>query len=109
MKWTEMGLQYTWGLSPLQASPLMLCPHGRTQDLDALLAVIGGARVFIYAEVMEFFPTTRFSHPTRWEPGSCPRAVPAASPPASALVPRTLTPSPLQVLASAGHSAAASS
>nr|XP_036847451.1 5'-3' exonuclease PLD4 isoform X8 [Manis javanica] len=34
------------------ASPLMLCPHGRTQDLDALLAVIGGARVFIYAEVL---------------------------------------------------------
>ncbi|KAI5936926.1 5'-3' exonuclease PLD4 [Manis javanica] len=50
------------------ASPLMLCPHGRTQDLDALLAVIGGARVFIYAEVMEFFPTTRFSRPTRYWP-----------------------------------------
>ncbi|KAB0398858.1 hypothetical protein E2I00_006052 [Balaenoptera physalus] len=32
-----------------QASPPALCPHGRTRDLDALLAVMGGAREFIYA------------------------------------------------------------
>lgn len=51
---------------PGQASPPMLCPHGRTRDLEALLAVMGGAREFIYASVMEYFPTTRFSHPARW-------------------------------------------
>ncbi|XP_032260565.1 phospholipase D4 isoform X2 [Phoca vitulina] len=51
-----------------QASPPMLCPHGRTRDLEALLAVMGGAREFIYASVMEYFPTTRFSHPARYWP-----------------------------------------
>ncbi|KAI5162390.1 5'-3' Exonuclease Pld4 [Manis pentadactyla] len=50
------------------ASPPVLCPHGRTQDLDALLAVIRGAQAFIYATVMEYFPTTRFSRPTRYWP-----------------------------------------
>ena len=50
---------------PAQASPPALCPHGRTRDLDALLAVMGGAREFIYASVMEYFPTTRFTHPAR--------------------------------------------
>ncbi|XP_004434445.1 PREDICTED: phospholipase D4 [Ceratotherium simum simum] len=50
------------------ASPPSLCPHGRTRDLDALLAVIGAAREFIYASVMEYFPTTRFRHPARYWP-----------------------------------------
>lgn len=50
------------------ASPPALCPHGRTRDLEALLAVMGGAREFIYASVMEYFPTTRFSHPARYWP-----------------------------------------
>ncbi|XP_020937163.1 phospholipase D4 isoform X1 [Sus scrofa] len=48
------------------ASPPALCPAGRTRDLDALLAVMGGAREFIYASVMEYFPTSRFRHPPRW-------------------------------------------
>uniref|UniRef100_A0A8I3PS20 PLD phosphodiesterase domain-containing protein n=1 Tax=Canis lupus familiaris TaxID=9615 RepID=A0A8I3PS20_CANLF len=47
----------------LSASPPVLCPHGRTRDLEALLAVMGGAQDFIYASVMEYFPTTRFVHP----------------------------------------------
>lgn len=51
---------------PAQASPPALCPAGRTRDLDALLAVMGGAREFIYASVMEYFPTSRFRHPPRW-------------------------------------------
>lgn len=51
---------------PLQASPPSLCPHGRTRDLDAVLAVMGGAGEFIYVSVMEYFPTTRFTHPARW-------------------------------------------
>lgn len=51
---------------PTQASPPQLCPHGRTRDLDALLAVIRAARQFIYASVMEYLPTTCFRHPPRW-------------------------------------------
>ncbi|XP_016041605.2 5'-3' exonuclease PLD4 [Erinaceus europaeus] len=52
----------------LSASPPALCPYGRTGDLDALLAVMGGAREFLYVSVMEYFPTTRFRHPTRYWP-----------------------------------------
>ncbi|XP_015976948.2 5'-3' exonuclease PLD4 [Rousettus aegyptiacus] len=50
------------------ASPPQLCPHGRTRDLDALLAVIRAARQFIYASVMEYLPTTCFRHPPRYWP-----------------------------------------
>ncbi|KAL0603088.1 5'-3' exonuclease PLD4 [Plecturocebus cupreus] len=50
------------------ASPPVLCPGGRTPDLEALLAVMGSAQEFIYASVMEYFPTTRFSHPRRYWP-----------------------------------------
>ncbi|XP_069853869.1 5'-3' exonuclease PLD4 isoform X1 [Dipodomys merriami] len=51
-----------------QASPPPLCPHGRTRDLDAVLAVIRGAREFIYTAVMEYFPSTHFHHPARYWP-----------------------------------------
>lgn len=50
------------------ASPPSLCPRGRTQDLDAVLAVMRGAGEFIYVSVMEYFPTTRFTHPARYWP-----------------------------------------
>ncbi|XP_022361176.1 phospholipase D4 isoform X2 [Enhydra lutris kenyoni] len=50
------------------ASPPALCPHGRTRDLEALLAVVRDAREFIYVSVMEYFPSTRFSHPARYWP-----------------------------------------
>lgn len=53
------------GTPLLQASPPALCPHGRTWDLKAVLAVMWGAQKFIYASVMEYFPTTRFTHPAR--------------------------------------------
>lgn len=53
------------GCLSTQASPPALCPRGRTRDLDAVLAVMKGARKFIYASVMDYFPTTRFSHPAR--------------------------------------------
>lgn len=53
---------------PLQASPPSLCPRGRTRDLDAVLAVMRGAGEFIYVSVMEYFPTTRFTHPARYWP-----------------------------------------
>ncbi|XP_008819674.1 phospholipase D4 [Nannospalax galili] len=52
----------------LSASPPLLCPHGRTRDLDAVLAVMEGAREFIYVSVMEYFPTTRFTRPARYWP-----------------------------------------
>ncbi|XP_032123481.1 phospholipase D4 isoform X2 [Sapajus apella] len=50
------------------ASPPVLCPRGRTPDLEALLSVMGSAQEFIYASVMEYFPTTRFSHPRKYWP-----------------------------------------
>ncbi|XP_005410905.1 PREDICTED: phospholipase D4 [Chinchilla lanigera] len=50
------------------ASPPALCPHGRTRDLDAVLAVMSDAREFLYVSVMEYFPTTRFSRPARYWP-----------------------------------------
>lgn len=50
------------------ASPPALCPYGRTRDLHALLTVMAAARKFIYASVMEYFPTTRFSRPARYWP-----------------------------------------
>ncbi|XP_075387714.1 5'-3' exonuclease PLD4 [Tenrec ecaudatus] len=50
------------------ASPPALCPHGRTRDLEALLAVMGAARDFLYVSVMDYFPTTRFSYPARYWP-----------------------------------------
>uniref|UniRef100_A0A8B9WL17 spleen exonuclease n=1 Tax=Bos mutus grunniens TaxID=30521 RepID=A0A8B9WL17_BOSMU len=49
------------------ASPPALCPHGRTRDLDALLAVMGAAQEFLYASVMEYFPP-RFRHPASYWP-----------------------------------------
>lgn len=53
-------------LLPPQASPPSLCPHGRTRDLDAVLEAMADAHEFIYISVMEYFPTTRFTHPARW-------------------------------------------
>lgn len=50
------------------ASPPALCPRGRTRDLDALLSVMRTAQDFLYVSVMEYFPTTRFIHPTRYWP-----------------------------------------
>lgn len=50
------------------ASPPVLCPHGRTRDLEALLLVMRAARHFLYVSVMDYFPTTRFSRPARYWP-----------------------------------------
>ncbi|KAG9336541.1 hypothetical protein JZ751_002888 [Albula glossodonta] len=43
-------------------SPPSLCPAGRTKDLDAILTVIEGAEQFVDVAVMEYFPTSRFTH-----------------------------------------------
>ncbi|XP_036061975.1 5'-3' exonuclease PLD4 isoform X1 [Onychomys torridus] len=50
------------------ASPPSFCPYGRTRDLDAVLGVMASACEFIYVSVMEYFPTTRFTHPARYWP-----------------------------------------
>ncbi|KAJ8290399.1 hypothetical protein GJAV_G00012330 [Gymnothorax javanicus] len=52
----------------VSSSPPSFCPSGRTGDLDAILSVIEGAEHFIDVAVMEYFPTTRFSHPQRYWP-----------------------------------------
>ncbi|XP_007473521.1 5'-3' exonuclease PLD4 [Monodelphis domestica] len=50
------------------ASPPVLCPKGRTRDLGALLSLIRDAKDFLYASVMEYFPTSRFQHPFKYWP-----------------------------------------
>ncbi|XP_067099296.1 5'-3' exonuclease PLD4 isoform X1 [Osmerus mordax] len=52
----------------IAGSPPAFCPSSRTQDLDAILSVMDEAERFIDVSVMEYFPTTRFSHPSRYWP-----------------------------------------
>ncbi|XP_036398669.1 5'-3' exonuclease PLD4 isoform X2 [Megalops cyprinoides] len=52
----------------ISASPPSFCPAGRTKDLDSILSVIEGAEQFIDVSVMEYFPTSRFTHPKRYWP-----------------------------------------
>ncbi|XP_071756237.1 5'-3' exonuclease PLD4 [Centroberyx gerrardi] len=52
----------------LSGSPPSFCPLSRTQDLEAILSIISGARHFIDVAVMEYFPTTRFLRPRRYWP-----------------------------------------
>ncbi|XP_060610712.2 5'-3' exonuclease PLD4 isoform X1 [Anolis sagrei] len=50
------------------ASPSSFCPGGRTFDLVTVLDVIYDAEEFVYISMMEYFPTSRFSHPPRYWP-----------------------------------------
>lgn len=50
----------------LQASPPAFCPKGRTHDLLAIIGIISEAQQFVYVSVMEYFPTSRFVHPERY-------------------------------------------
>ncbi|CAM4592090.1 unnamed protein product [Caretta caretta] len=52
----------------LQASPPAFCPKGRTRDLISIIDVINDAEEYVYVSVMEYFPTTRFRHPTKYWP-----------------------------------------
>lgn len=52
--------------SSLQASPPAFCPEGRTHDLFAIISIISEAQKFVYVSVMEYFPTSRFVHPERY-------------------------------------------
>lgn len=52
--------------SSLQASPPVFCPEGRTYDLSSIISIISEAQKFVYVSVMEYFPTSRFTHPERY-------------------------------------------
>lgn len=52
--------------SSFQASPPAFCPEGRTNDLFAITSIISEAQKFVYVSVMEYFPTSRFIHPERY-------------------------------------------
>ncbi|KAJ7303846.1 hypothetical protein JRQ81_011354 [Phrynocephalus forsythii] len=58
---TEAGVYFS-------SAPPALCASGRTEDLQALLSVIEGAREFVYIAVMNYLPTMEFSHPKRFWP-----------------------------------------
>ncbi|XP_044517830.1 5'-3' exonuclease PLD4 isoform X2 [Gracilinanus agilis] len=68
MKHVYLGSANMDWRSLTQASPPVLCPKGRTRDLDALLSLIRDAKDFFYASVMEYFPTSRFQHPFKYWP-----------------------------------------
>ena len=52
----------------IASSPPAFSPHGRTNDIDALLSVIDGARKFINIAVMDYFPMFLFKRPTAYWP-----------------------------------------
>ncbi|KAL4656419.1 phospholipase D4 [Arapaima gigas] len=45
----------------ISSSPPSFCPHGRTNDLDAIRSVIKEAEQFIDVAIMEYFPTSRYT------------------------------------------------
>ncbi|NXI05918.1 PLD3 Phospholipase, partial [Pachycephala philippinensis] len=64
----QLALNDTAAAVYFSSSPPPLCAAGRTQDLDALLAVIDGAEAFVDVAVMSYLPTTEFSRPERFWP-----------------------------------------
>ncbi|XP_019374022.1 PREDICTED: phospholipase D4 isoform X1 [Gavialis gangeticus] len=50
------------------ASPPAFSPKGRTHDLLSVISIIKDAQEYVYASVMEYFPTSRFTHPARYWP-----------------------------------------
>uniref|UniRef100_A0AAG5DSC8 PLD phosphodiesterase domain-containing protein n=1 Tax=Anopheles atroparvus TaxID=41427 RepID=A0AAG5DSC8_ANOAO len=50
------------------SSPPMLSPEGRTDDLVAILDVIGRANHFVHISVMDYFPLTLYSRITQYWP-----------------------------------------
>ncbi|XP_067844766.1 inactive phospholipase D5 isoform X3 [Heptranchias perlo] len=51
-----------------QTSPALLCPYGRTKDIDAVLRVIANAQRFIYVAVMDFLPLINRTNVQRYWP-----------------------------------------
>ncbi|XP_067844765.1 inactive phospholipase D5 isoform X2 [Heptranchias perlo] len=52
----------------LSTSPALLCPYGRTKDIDAVLRVIANAQRFIYVAVMDFLPLINRTNVQRYWP-----------------------------------------
>ncbi|XP_072906600.1 inactive phospholipase D5-like [Hemitrygon akajei] len=52
----------------LATSPKLLCPNGRTTDIDAVLGVIASARRFIHVAVMDFLPLVNNTKVQRYWP-----------------------------------------
>ncbi|XP_068601299.1 5'-3' exonuclease PLD3 [Brachionichthys hirsutus] len=50
----------------LSSSPPSFCAAGRTSDIRSILSVMEDARSFIYVAVMNYLPTTEFTHPRRY-------------------------------------------
>ncbi|XP_068173343.1 5'-3' exonuclease PLD3 isoform X1 [Antennarius striatus] len=50
----------------LSSSPPSFCAAGRTSDIQSILSVMEDARSFIYIAVMNYLPTTEFTHPRRY-------------------------------------------
>ena len=44
-----------------QSSPAVVCPTGRTSDLNAILDVMDRATEYIHVAVMDYFPVTLYS------------------------------------------------
>ncbi|XP_058876531.1 5'-3' exonuclease PLD4-like isoform X4 [Acipenser ruthenus] len=52
----------------LSSAPPSLCADGRTDDLAAILSVIGDARQFVYISVMDFLPQCQYCSPRGFWP-----------------------------------------
>ncbi|EDV29180.1 uncharacterized protein TRIADDRAFT_18345, partial [Trichoplax adhaerens] len=52
----------------LSSSPPQFCPHGRTTDIDSILATIKSAKKSVSIAVMDYSPTTLYAHPNKYWP-----------------------------------------
>lgn len=62
---TFNGTQYSTYLS---SSPPPLCPRWRANDGKTIVDIIDDADKFVYIAVMDYFPTTQFTHPRSYWP-----------------------------------------
>lgn len=62
----QLSLNDTPSSVYLSSSPPSFCAAGRTPDLQAVLSVMEDAQSFIYIAVMNYLPTTEFSHPKKY-------------------------------------------
>ncbi|XP_053373160.1 5'-3' exonuclease PLD3-like [Mercenaria mercenaria] len=52
----------------LSSSPPQICPSGRSQDGNTIVQIINNATKYVHIAVMDYFPTTQFSHPRIYWP-----------------------------------------
>lgn len=50
------------------SSPNALCPPGRAEDLATIIRIIDDAKEFVYVSVMDYFPTTLYTHSRTYWP-----------------------------------------